>query len=134
MLKLPTLSKLPKYKRFEIVTRFYNPEKEDLQSRVRMAEIRLDEAEKAKTEDNPLARQDRMKYALRQQRKHQKQGIKEMFSPVFLIRFAIMLVVTVGLGSFLLYGEEIMTFLDRNWAFYLAVILGLFIVSKVLKR
>ncbi len=134
MLKLPTLSKLPKYKRFEIVTRFYNPEKEEFETRVRMAEQRLEAENQAKENEKQLSREERIKYALRRQRKHQPQGIAQLFDSTFLLRIGIMLFVTFGLWAYVMYGEEIIKWIDGNWAIYGIVILGLFVISKVIKR
>lgn len=136
MLKLPTLSKLPKHRRFDIVTRFYNPEKEDLQQRIRLAEenLKAQEKEKPKEDENQLSREERIKYALRTQRKHHQKGFKDVFDYTAIIRLGLMVFITFGLWAFVMYGEEILNFFDKNWAVYGLVILGLFVISKLLKK
>ena len=134
MLKLPTLSKLPQHKRFEIVTRFYNPEKEEFKNRVRMAEERLDAESKTREEEKQLSREERIRYSLRQQRKHQPRGLKSFLDFSFLLHIGLIFGITFSLWAFVMYSEEIFKWVNGNWAMYGIVILGLFVVSKLLKR
>jgi hypothetical protein len=114
-MKIPSISKLPKYKRFEYTPRYYDPIKDEINQKIKDAEAEL-EAEKNGSDEN-YTRRIRNGFRRRSHTERQKTDFSQS---LFVLGFT---------GFFILY------FYYGNLAFWLlAVIFPLYFWIKLRNR
>jgi Flp pilus assembly protein TadB len=111
---LQIFSKTPNYKKFNYAPRFYNPEEEERKERNRQIALEVEAANHAKEQslrqeegkpaEDIYAYRARMQGAFRSSRIGQKQGEAKSDTSATMLRFAILLVLTVGLILYLQFG------------------------------
>jgi hypothetical protein len=110
---LQIFNKTPNYKKFNYAPRFYNPEEEERQERIRRIQQEVDSAkaeelaEKNKSAGLDLNYRDRIHGSFskaRQANGNSERGAVNSTSPA-LLRMTILLVLTVGFIGYLQYGK-----------------------------
>ena len=113
MMRLPSIIKKPKYQRFHITPRYYDPVKEDIEIRTSRIKQELGLSDQAKITPGY---QSQISGSFRKHMKHAKSGGVDQTS---MLRLIILVVLVLFVGGFLYIGTEILYLAFLYVPFYL---------------
>ena len=112
MIKLPSLTKKPKYQRFHIEPRYYDPIKEDIENRTSRIKAELGMSEK---EAADLGYSSQISGSFRKNLKHTKGNVDQ----TSMIRLIVLIALVLFAGGFIYIGSEVFYVLLLYVPFYL---------------
>ena len=118
MMKLPSLMKKAKYQRFEVIPRYYDPIKEDIENRTSRIKAELGLTE----DDTDLGYSSQISGSFRKNMKH---ATGNGMGQTMMLRLVIMIALVMFAGGFVYIGSDI---------FYLALLYIPFYLWKKFKR
>jgi hypothetical protein len=101
---LQIFNKTPRYKKFNYTPRFYNPEEEEMKERVQRIERELNASAQPSEESKESDYRARIRGGFNRARQANAGGAVTQSSSPVLLRFAILLILTVGFIGYLQYG------------------------------
>lgn len=130
-MKLPTLTKLGKYHRFNLTPRHYDPIKEEIEQRTEAIRRELEEEGvlTPRQDFNPGYYSSHRSSIRGSFRTRSKAKSSSFLDNSGLLRLLIFVILLAGLGGYLYLGNEVLYYL-----LYLTVGIGMWIILKRLKR
>lgn len=131
-MRLPSMIKTPRHKKFDFQPRYYNPEKEEFESRKRMIEAQVEaEMTGKKMDDEQYAY--RISQAFRTTRQRPKM-IFDFSSSTAFIRLIIIFCLLFFGYIWLEYGDQIYPILQSRNVQAMLAILAIYIIFRLFRR